>query len=99
MDKRNTIVLIIILSFFLYLYFSNKHTFENFTQEQQQLAQILLQMFKKQEIPTFTKYLNILIHNKNTNDNLISKDVFNKLYNNKNISIQDILNEMNSKIK
>ena len=80
MDKRNTIVLIIILSFFLYLYFSNKHTFENFTQEQQQLAQILLQMFKKQEIPTFTKYLNILIHNKN-------------------ISIQDILNEMNSKIK
>ena len=84
MDKRNTIVLIIILSFFLYLYFSNKHTFENFTQEQQQLAQILLQMFKKQEIPTFTKYLNILIDNKNTNDNIISKDIFDKFYNNKN---------------
>jgi len=95
MNNQILIVVIAFILFFIYLYFSNnKINVEKFTQDQQDLAQMLLDKFEKKEIPTFIKYMNTLIENKNIYDNLISKDVFNKFYNNQNLSIDDILKEM-----
>lgn len=95
MNTQNIIILLILIIIFFYIYFvKNKTIIEKFTTEQQHLAEILLNMFKNNQIPTFTKYLNILIDNKNTDDNLLSKSVYNKLNKKEFLKIEDILNEM-----
>lgn len=96
-DNQKFLILIILLIVFLYFLTKNNKKVEKFTQNDKVLAQTLLVMFNDNQIPTFTKYLKFLTDNNNTNDNLISKGLYNKLSKKREkelLKLDDILEEM-----
>jgi short subunit fatty acids transporter len=85
------VVLIVIVAI---MYFSMPKR-ENFTTEEQEFANKLALEFQNENIPTFTKYLLVLSDLENTNDNLISKGVYNKIAKmGTSVDKNDILQEM-----
>lgn len=83
-----------ILIFVVFLYFfTNLQNKENFTQNENVLAEKIVKFFT---LPnnTFIEYLLILSDNKNTSDNLISKSVYNKFKNKTGLLTDDILQEL-----
>lgn len=83
--------IIIALIIFL-IYNSSQINTEKFTDNENILAEEILKFFKQPMHP-FGDYLSILTTYKNTSDNLISKGVYNKLRDNINLTINDILSE------
>lgn len=85
------IALAIIVFYMLYINFNKT---ENFTEEESMFATKILDLFKKENKPSFIEYLEKLNEVNNTYDNLISKSVYNKFLSNKMLTQDDILNEM-----
>lgn len=91
-------VLSVIVAFVVgIIIFGKRSDKEKFTESETELAKELQKGFEAEEFPTFTAYLNALIQMENTNDNLISKAVYNRLVNRNDVSIDDILKEMRDK--
>ncbi len=83
------------LLYLLYKHFnSSLPAVETFSQDQTVLATKIAQLFKQQKKPSFLAYLEALNNNKNTSDNLISKGVYNRLANNPNLTVNDVLKEL-----
>jgi heme/copper-type cytochrome/quinol oxidase subunit 2 len=88
------IVAVVFIVLVVIMYFSMQKR-ENFTNEQQEFANELALEFQNENIPTFTKYLLVLSDLGNTNDNLISKGVYNKIAKmGTSVNQNDILQEM-----
>lgn len=54
----------------------------------------LFKAFKNNELTNYIKYMNFLTQNKNNSYKLISKEIFNKFKNKKDLSVDDIKQEL-----
>lgn len=90
MLKEDKFIFYILITTFLFLLY-NSFTTECFTPVEEDIADKLVHFFKTTQSPSFINYLDKLIDIDNRNENLISKGVFNKLNNIKDITRQDVL--------
>jgi len=91
----NVNMFLILCFIFVFLWKFQSGSVEKYTPEHTKITTALLEWFKDgdRENKTFSDYLDVLSVNNNTFDGLISKSVFNKLKGNKNLSLNDLLNE------
>lgn len=82
----------IIAIYMFYTFFISK--VEKYTNEEQTIAKSIVELFKNNTKPSFSFYLEHLTKINNTSDNLISKGVYNKLLNNKDLKINDVLSQI-----
>ena len=79
----------IIIFAFIFLY-RLKEPYEN----DLSFEENLFKAFKNNELTNYIKYMNFLTQNKNNSYKLISKEIFNKFKNKKDLSVDDIKQEL-----
>lgn len=88
---NNIILILIVILLSVNIYYNN--VYEHFTYEDETFAKNILIFFNTQK--DYINYLSFLTSNNNYHLNLVDKKTYNYLNNNnKNLSLQDVLNEM-----
>lgn len=87
----HTYLLVLLAIVLVFVFMTQKK--ESFTQEDTSLALEILDFFNRPVHP-FGDYLELLVKNNNTSDNLISKGLYNKFKKNKLLTVSEIVNSM-----
>lgn len=87
-------MVVLLLSFYLYVCSCRQSISENFTVTETTLGESLLEFFK-QPAPTYDDYLNVLTSGNNQSDALVLPATFTKLKNTSNLDLSGVMNAFN----